>query len=166
MHPLSATLNELFTWERYLTSTFNRAVRSRITWLIFFRRLPRNWNQSRTRDQRNIDSWFCFGAITKTKGSFGGLLFYYYSFFFLRNARTMEIDDIGATSFIVEKKQEEGERHDKPALPNFAVSLAAGKIQIIFCYRSCCQEVVEMLRYFRSWSFQQIQRNGRHYCWP
>lgn len=164
MHPLSATLNELFTWERYLTSTFNRADRSRITWLIFFRRPPRNWNQSRTRDQRNIDSWFCCGAITKTKGS--EVCCFIIILFFLRNARTMEIDDIGATSSsIVEKNQEEGERHDKPALPNFAVSLAAGKIQIIFCYRSCCQEVVEMLRYFRSWSFQQIQSNGKQYCW-
>lgn len=68
----------------------------------------------------------------------------------------MEIDGIEATfSFIVEKKKKkekewEVEGFDKPGLPNLAVWLVAGKIQIIFCYRSCCQEDVETLRYFCS----------------
>lgn len=93
----------------------------------------------------------------KNKGIVRSPLFYYFFFFFflfLRKGYTMEIDGIETTfSFIVEKKKGkewEVKEFDKLGLPNLAVWLVAGKIQIIFCYRSCCQEDVETLRYFCS----------------
>lgn len=79
------------------------AILSRTTWLIFFRWSPRNWSQSRTRDQRNIDPWFCFGAIAKTMARPWSLVF-----FVSRYQRATEIDAYRTTFSLHCKKLENG----------------------------------------------------------